>query len=63
MRRAAHVAADAEGIFDAGEAFVFQCDDETANGRPKWSVHTKADMGAFDDVWLIDHAWEFDSPR
>lgn len=60
---AAAAAVAAEGVFDAGEAFVFQRNDETADRRLKWSVHTIADMDAFSDVWLIDHAWEFDSPR
>lgn len=51
------------GVFDAGTAFVFHCDDQEQDTRLRWSVYTIHDTESAGDVWLIDHAWEFDSPR
>lgn len=50
-------------VFDAGAAFFFQVDKDAVDRSLKWSVHSATDIQEAGDVWLIDHAWEFDSCR
>ena len=49
------------GVFDMGAVVQFCFDDEENELRTKWSVLTSCHVAAESDVFLLDHAWSFDT--